>query len=91
MACEGCRRRREAIRRAAHTFTESIKSVMNRTTQDKPKQAPIACAGCLTRVTPKGWVNVCRTCNSTSTPSPSPNDAEPNCTYNCLRNKDEPN
>lgn len=87
MACEGCRRRREAMRRAAETFSNNIRSMLNKPTKQEPTTAKnvLPCAGCLSRVTTKGWVNVCRSCNAQSDPTPSPSDNPPKCESTCPR------
>ena len=90
MACEGCRRRREAIRKAAETFANGVKAVLHRNnTPEQTSKNVLPCAGCLSRVTAKGWVNVCRLCNAQSDPTPSPSSNPPKCDPSCPRNKND--
>ena len=87
MACEGCRRRREAMRRAAQTLTKSVAQTLGKVmgkTVDPPKELnDIGC--CTLRATKEGWVNVCRHCHAQSDPSPTPSANAPKCKPDCPR------
>lgn len=87
MACEGCRRRREAMRRAAQTITRSVSETLSKV-MGKPAPAPanLNDVGCCTlRATKEGWVNVCRHCHAQSDPSPTPSANAPKCKPDCPR------
>ncbi|MGL5013422.1 MAG: hypothetical protein ACRC6V_03905 [Bacteroidales bacterium] len=44
-----------------------------------------SCSGCNSRVTPKGWINVCPICHAQSDPKPIPHTGAPNCQSGCAR------
>lgn len=87
MACEGCRRRREAMKRMATNVLNSV----TRTFSSDPQPAQsrsTACAGCTTKATSAGWVTVCRICLGQSEPTPSPNpSSEPKCNLSICERK----
>lgn len=88
MACEGCRRRREALKRMASNVVNTVARTFG--SDPQPAQSRSAsCAGCTTKATSAGWVNVCRICLGQSEPTASPNHSnEPKCNLSvCERKK----
>jgi hypothetical protein len=88
MACEGCRRRREALKRMASNVINSVTRAVSPSPEPAQSRGT-ACAGCTTKATSAGWVNVCRICLGQSDPTPSPNHSnEPKCNLSvCERRK----
>lgn len=80
MACTACQRRREAMLRRARTI-EPRSPVKPYTVVSQ------ACAGCTSRVTPNGWINVCPICYAKSEPKPTPHTELPKCLNSCARLK----
>ena len=83
MSCPACERRRRALERARSVTERSVNSNQKRTVQ----QPTASCTGCVSRVTPEGWVNVCPICYGTSKPTPFPTSKLPECKPNCKRNQ----
>lgn len=83
MACEGCRRRREAIKRQSILIAQRATNVMQAAAAVFRPNNGAPCKSCVSRTTPKGWVNVCKLCNGQSEPSASPNQSQPTHTDDC--------
>lgn len=81
MTCLSCQQRREMMKRRAMQISRPAKSEVN-TRQTVPARS---CAGCMSKATPQGWVNVCPLCFAQSDAKPTPHTGQPKCAENCNR------
>lgn len=77
MACEGCRRRREAIKRQSTLIAQRASNVLQAAASIFKPSSGAPCKSCVSRTTPKGWVNVCKLCDGQSEPTASPSQSQP--------------
>jgi hypothetical protein len=88
MACSGCQRRREAIKRQSSLIVQRTKNIAQSVSTSVAKmfvsdEARPPCSSCVARTTPQGWINVCKLCGAKSEPTASPSSNEPNHAEGC--------